>query len=299
MKRFAGIAFLILMIGSAASLAQKGDQRQSTDTAEKKDDRSGDEVESGRKAERLRAMQKIAEELTLEMIDAKGKTTVELVDGARFRYSSAVNRCFDGTAWLWGTDRRPVALLTLSAYQHVKDGPCVWSYELTSLATEELSLTSPDGWQWKPEKAGLDFQPLPDAPAPAEGRARRQRQIKDVARRFDAYGMYGPAQTERSELHILPTPIAFYTDERAGVREGALFFVAGGTDPEALLAIELSGKGHAGDSWKYAFNRVTAGEIHVRLDGKEVWSCHFQPDRTERSPYFIITRPMPRELGID
>ncbi|HVX10194.1 MAG TPA: hypothetical protein VHC22_03230 [Pirellulales bacterium] len=252
-----------------------------------------DEGDSGPRAKRLLAMQDIAKSVTVEIetVGAKGKTKVEMAEGARFRFATPEIGCFDGTTWLWGTDQRPLALITISAYQPMKDGPCDWSYELTSLAPSKLWVQSSEGWQWNPDEAGLDFQALPDAPSPAETTARRLRQIKELSRRFDAYGVYGNG---RSELRCLPTPICRYADESVGVRDGAMFFLAGGTNPEALLAIELSGQKPA---WKFAINRVSASELHARLDGKEIWSCQWQQEITTRSPYYIVGRPMPRELA--
>lgn len=165
---------------------------------------------------------------------------------------------------------------------------------LTSLAPAELRATSSEGWKWNPEKAGLDFQPLPDASPPAETSARRLRQIKELSRRFDAYGVY---ENGRSELRCLPTPICRYADESAGVRDGAMFFLAGGTNPEALLAIELSAEKPDEPVWKFALNRVSASELHARLDGKEIWSCRWQQDRTTRGPYHLVERPMRQELA--
>jgi hypothetical protein len=60
------------------------------------------------------------------------------------------------------------------------------------------------------------------------------------------------------------------------------------------LAIELSGEV---STWKYAINRVSAAELHARLDQKEVWSCKAGSDATSRSAYFLFFRPMPRELA--
>ena len=284
------VCVILALVG--ASLAEETDSNSAA-TPENLSDRSED-AKSGPRAKRLLAMKEIAESVTVEIVGAEGKTEVELVEDARFRFSTPEIDCFDGTAWLWGNRQRPLALLTISAYQSVKDGSCEWSYELTSLAPAKLQVKSSEGWQWNPDAAGLDFQPLPDATPPAETPARRLRQIKDSSRRFDAYGVYG---NSRSELRCLPTPIYRYCDEAAGVRDGAMFFLASGMNPEALLAIELSGEKPAEPVWKFAVNRVSGAELHARFDGKEIWSCHWLPNLTIQSPYHLIIRPMPRELA--
>ncbi|HUY88087.1 MAG TPA: hypothetical protein VMV10_05105 [Pirellulales bacterium] len=284
------VCTILTVVG--ASLAEETESKSAA-TPDKLIDRS-DDAKSGSRAKRLRAMKDIAESVTVEIVSAEGKTKVELVEDARFRFATPEIGCFDGTAWLWGSRRRPLALLTISAYQSLKDGSCEWSYELTSLAPAKLQVKSSEGWQWNPDAAGLDFQPLPDVTPPAETSARRLRQIKDLSRRFDAFGVYGNG---RSELRCLPTPIYRYSDEAAGVRDGAMFFLAGGMNPEALLAIELSGEKPAEPVWKFAVNRVSGSELHARFDGKEIWSCHWEPNLTIRSPYHLIVRPMPRELA--
>lgn len=296
MKCLAAVVCIVLAV-VGASLAEETEPQSAASkpaaTSDKPVDRS-DEAKSGPRAKRLRAMKEIAESMTVEIVGAEGRTKVELVEDARFRFSTPEIGCFDGTAWLWGNRQRPLALLTISAYQSKKDGSCEWSYELTSLAPAKLQVESSEGWQWNPDAAGLEFQPLPDATPPAENSARRLRQIKDLSRRFDAYGVYGNG---RSELRCLPTPIYRYSDEAAGVRDGAMFFLAGGMNPEALLAIELSGDNPAEPIWKFALNRVSGSELHARFDGKEIWSCHWQSTLTVRSPYHLIVRPMRRELA--
>jgi hypothetical protein len=260
------------------------------------DDKPNEGAKADRKAERLQAMQKIAEAIRVESLRDDGTEKIGLVESARFRFTTPEINVRDATVWLWGTRGRPVALLTLSAGWADKDKPGTWSYELTSLSPRKLLVTSDDGWQWSPKEAGLDFKPLPGAQVPPEGSARRLRRMKGLARRFDAFGIYGE-DGHRAELRILPTPIHRYLDEAVGVRDGALFFFASATNPEALLAIELSGDGADEPVWRYAINRVSAAELHARLDENEIWSCRAGQDATNQNSYYLFFRPMPRKLG--
>ena len=252
-------------------------------------------VSSPRRAERLAAMQKIAAVMTVEAVEDGKKRKVELVDGARFRFSNPVGPCYDATVWVWGRSGRPAALLTLSAERLGRDNPSYWAYELTSISPLELAVASPDGWKWTPEAAGLSCKPVPDAPTPADQERVRQRQMKDIVRRFDAYGVYPGG---RVDLRALPTPIHTYSDAAAGILGGALFFIADGTNPEVLLAIEAASPEGMPPQFNFAINRVSAAELHARLDGKEIWTS--PPVATNpkiRSPYFLFHRPMVRELG--
>ncbi len=263
------------------------------------DDKPSEGAKAARKAQRLQAMQEIADEITVEILGGQHAAKVDLGEHARFRFTTPEINVHDATVWLWGARGRPMALLTLSAGWADKDKPGIWSYELTSLAPWKLQVTSKDDWRWTPDEAGLDFKPIPGAPKPSENAARRLRQMKELARRFDACGMYGESGDRLAELRILPTPIHRYADEVAGVRDGTLFFFASATNPEALLAIELSGDDPDEPIWQYAINRVSAAELRARLDEKEVWSCEAGQNAARGSPYFLFFRPMPRELGDD
>src|SRR5215469_1749821 len=104
MKCIAGIACVILVL-VGASLAEETEQSESVAAPDNAVERS-DEGDS-RRAARLRAMQAIAESLTVEIVGEEGKTKVDLVEGARFRFATPEIACFDGSAWLWGRGRRP------------------------------------------------------------------------------------------------------------------------------------------------------------------------------------------------
>ena len=251
---------------------------------------------ASRRRERLQAMAELVAAVKVEVLGELTAKQPELVEGARFRFSNPETPCYDATLWLWGTRGRPVAALTLSAERVDSETPSYWSCELTSLSGSRLQVAG-DGWDWAPTEAGLDFTPLPDAPAPLETAAGRLRQMKAIARRFDAYGLYDPAGDRRVELRVLPTPVHRYEDPAADIREGALFLLAGGTDPEILLAIELSETQAGALQWQYALNRISSGKLVARLDGRETWNCPalVRPDRG--SPYTLFHRPMERELA--
>ena len=267
----------VTFIVAAAYAEQPGAQSATIDTDDERE-------------QRLEAMQQIAEAITVEARENGDWREVELIEGPRFRFSNPETPCYDATVWIWGTRGRPIALLTLSAEREQVDDPGYWAYELTSLSPAELRASSPDGWRWTPQKAGLNFEPFPDAPSVADNPGQRLRQMKALARRFDSYGIY--PVNRRVPMRVLPTPLLRYEDEDAGIRDGALFVLAGGTDPEALLVIELSATGSGDPLWQFAINRVSSGELHVSLDGREIWSCSRRDDVGQRSPYCLFHRPM-------
>jgi hypothetical protein len=242
---------------------------------------------------RLSAMRAIAEGIAVEAIEGDSTTKVGLLEGARFRFNTTTIGCDDGTVWVWGDKGRPSAVLTLSGEWHEANGGGVWSYELTSLSPKRLRATGPEGWRWTPVESGVEFQDVPNGPVAAETASRRLGQIKDIARRFGGFGIYGGNVGEPSQFRILPTPLHRYDDVAAGVIDGAMFVVAVDTNPEALLLVELV-KGTPSATWKFGVNRVSSGEIHATLDDKEVWKSPPFGPLTPESRYYLLIKAMPK-----
>ena len=97
----------------------------------------------------------------------------------------------------------------------------------------------------------------------------------DLARRFSAT-IVEPATEDREEMRILPRPIHRYASPEAGVIDGAVFgLMTSGTNPGALVMLELRRSGSANPVWQYGIAGMTACAITVTLDSKEVWSKHF------------------------
>ena len=273
---------LIVFAGSAARADQPAEQP---------------EPPGSRRAERLKAMQAIA--AAIKVVDEESNATpVELVQEPRFRYFNAETPCYDATLWIWGKRGRPAAALALAAERVNRESPSYWAYELTTLTPSRLRVAGAD-WEWTPNGAGLEFRAFEDAPLPSTADAGRLRQMRGLARRFDAFGLYNPGEDRRVELRVLPTPIHRYDDPDSGITDGAVFLLAGGTDPEILLLIELASTREGEPRWQYGLNRISAGRLHARLDDREVWSCEALPRRTQKSPYYQLHRPMAHELGDD
>ena len=63
-------------------------------------------------------------------------------------------------------------------------------------------------------------------------------------------------------------------------------FAASGTNPDALLAIELQ-QDAAGQVWRFGLARMTIFQVIVKLDEKQVWRVPFVPwQGTERPSKF-------------
>ncbi len=178
-----------------------------------------------------------------------------------------------GTVWVWGTEGRPVALLS----QNKAYAKPVWGYELVALA-EGVSVVMHDGWRWTP-KSALKMTPFADAPRAADSEARRLAQMRNLARQFAVSEEYFE---ERIELRLLPQPVYRYQDDEDGLIDGALFNFAHGTNPEVLAVIEGRREEPA---WSYGFLPLAGAGVTAMLDGKSVWTKESTRDSRAQELY--------------
>jgi hypothetical protein len=177
------------------------------------------------------------------------------------------------TLWAWAPrkDGRPVAICKIEHYDVTRRPlPSEWLYCFASVSGDLIHADWPDGHQWTARRPGIVFHDVPDGPRPGESSAARQRQMKDVSRRFAATFDFG--KTAHEELRLLPQPVYAYADAEAGIIDGSIFAAAmNGTNPTALFLIELQRDGDR-QLWKFAVAAMTDGGVVVKFDDKEVWS---------------------------
>ena len=118
------------------------------------------------------------------------------------------------------------------------------------------------------------MSPLPESPKPATTEAARTRQVKEAIRRFTASRIdKWPWGDVRGECRVLSQPIHRYRDPESTIQDGSIFVAVGeGTAPDFFLLIELRGSDLEQATWNYGVHRTTTAELHLRLDGREVWS---------------------------
>ncbi|MEX2137877.1 MAG: hypothetical protein WD894_01360 [Pirellulales bacterium] len=184
-----------------------------------------------------------------------------------------------GSLWAFGKQGRPVVILELYKNTGREER---WVQVLTLTSDKLVQCRLPTGPSWAPQQTQVELQPVTGAAPPAERTPRRERQAKLLARRFDAHEFWDP-KNSRFELRLLETPLHTYRDEKTGLLDGILFGFVHGTNVEVLLFLEARAEGQQPPQWMYGLARVGSAEMHVNLDGKEIWQLARTPGVVGRS----------------
>jgi hypothetical protein len=191
-----------------------------------------------------------------------------------FRHSAPVRGSDDiGAVWLWvGEDGRPAVVGTVFTYSGGAGGGGYRfvAHEFHSLYEEPLEATWRGRMQWSPKQAGVDWKPIPSAPAPAASPAERLRQMGELARQFQGHEF--DFKNSRWELRLVTKPVYRYELKKTDmVQDGTLFFFCQGTDPEIVLGIEARRVAN-GYQWHYSSASFSDYEVHLRHHETEVWA---------------------------
>jgi tRNA A-37 threonylcarbamoyl transferase component Bud32 len=243
---------------------------------------SGEPPSAQVRAEWVREMERRARSLKVFRMEGGKSVPVPLLDQPLLHYDDPPRDLPEATLWAFGRQGRPAALVSLE-FAPRPQGGVLGVYEFLSLSNELVTAEGgDDGWRWSPQRAGVELQQFPGAPAPAATDSGRLQQMKNLALRLTAW--------ERTELEahvnlpLLEEPIYRYADPAAGLQDGAIFVIAHGTNPEVALLFESSGQ-----SWRYGLGQLTSAEVAVNLDGRQVWQRNAgqQPDDV----YWAVTEP--------
>lgn len=210
---------------------------------------------------------------------------IEMLPHPLLTFGDAARIAEAGTLWAWGKSGRPAAFMEL--YHGVGIGQ-PWVHALTLTSPELIQLKAPALQNWTPKKSHFALKDVPDSPQVNSQPSARLRQMKEISRRFESHQFWDP-DNSRFELRLLVQPVHRYQDEAAKLTDGAVFVLAHGTNPEVLLQIEA----HAAEQpprWKYSLVRLGSAEMHVLLDGKEVWTEPRTPGVVGQpvDPYWLL-----------
>jgi hypothetical protein len=222
----------------------------------------------------------------------KSKEAVaELHPEPLLRWSNPSAGSVYGEVFVWSDAGRPVALASIYRWYH----PYTQStFEVVTLTPGEVTAREGDRLLWEAPPGGVAFRPLEKAPEAAGSPAARLRQMRALARRFNAElaDLRGGEGVER-QLRLLNQPVHRYQSADHGIVDGALFAFVEGTDPEAWLVLEAA-RTDSETHWQYAVARMNADALRVRLDSAEVarWDKLIEPWKVRRAHYtFDMFRP--------
>lgn len=203
-----------------------------------------------------------------------------------------------GNVFLWTHRGRPVVVGSLfkwfSPFTHM-------SHEFHSLSVGEIAAKNELKEVWRSTQPGVQFAPIPDAPAAAATPAARLAQMRQLARQFTARSI--DREGLKQELRQLAQPVYRYEVEKdsTDLVDGALFVFVQGTDPDVWLLIEaVPTAGQPSAKWQFAVARMNSIEIAVEHNGKPAWHCETLPFRdvtSHKLPYtsFKFDKPMKGE----
>jgi len=251
---------------------------------------AGEEAKDEKKSLLLREMRELVEGFKVYQVDGT-RVPAELVGDPLLRFIDAVDRNQDGSVWVWGRTGRPAAIMQL--WRDLPDGR-LWFHSITSLSSGLVAAERGGGWRWSPSKPGIELKRFPQPPPPAEQKAGRLRQMKELAQHVTAHEVW--ANGQRFELRLLLRPVHRYDDPKAGLVDGAIFILARGTDPEIALLIEVVAKDPSPPTWQYGLASTSSAELHVSLDGHEVWQTA-PGDGRPTDPYWLSWQPV-RQQGL-
>jgi len=224
-----------------------------------------------------------------EMRRAGESDEVELYPRPLLTYGDSARANKDGTLWAFGASGRPLAILELYQGNEINTR---WTHAVTLTSSAKVTMKTPVAAVWKPGSIQIDPVPFAGAEAPVGREQRRLSQLKDLARRFTAHEFWDP-DNSRFEMRLLAQPVHRYADAEAGVHDGAVFILAHGTNPEVVVLIEALGKTLEASRWHYSLARLGSAELHVELDGKEVWKLGRTPGVVGQpsDPYWLFLTP--------
>lgn len=262
-----GLAFLLLSVLAVRTTALPADEKRTEDTDSAKELR----------AARLSAMRVLAGKFEMKGSTTGDKALLELRADPIFRYSDQPRGFVDATLWAWvppGSTGRPAVITKVEAAISQSNVP-YWHFCVVSLADELVTADFEGARRLAATTVGVELHSIPNAPGAADKPAARQRQMKEFIGRFAATIFNTNPDTKKpepQEMRLLATPIYRYMDEASGLLDGMIFgLTTNGTNPDMVIVIESRGNKGSPFEWKYGIVKMTIAEVHVRLDGKEVW----------------------------
>jgi hypothetical protein len=235
---------------------------------------------------RLAGMRRIAERFKVKVAESGEPRELPLVDTPLLRFNDPARDFHDASLWAWGTEGRPICLLAMEQYGGQ------WWFELISLSPAKFTAEA-ETLKWTPQSAGLEMQPVPDAPRPAGEAVLRLPQMRELLNRLEAYEV--DRLGKRFELRLMAKPLHRYSDPGHDLQDGAIFAFSYGTNPELLAIVEAVGETAQSAEWNVGFARCGAAEPHVLVNEKEIFRLPYAGRTTANDPYWNFPFKFPAD----
>ncbi|MCA9198305.1 MAG: hypothetical protein KDA87_12235 [Planctomycetales bacterium] len=191
-------------------------------------------------------------------ITADDGQEIERMQDEVYLYIDPIRKSLEGSVWVWGTQGRPSALVTLS-----RNSDVVWFAEVVSFAPQPLQVRG------SKLTGKLSLNKLEGQDAPAETAKERKAQLRTIAQKFSGVQMWdndGRTGMQEYKLRCREKPVLVYEDADNKVLSGAIFLFLYGSNPELALILEATN-----DGWQYGFGRMGWAAVTVEFDGKKVF----------------------------
>jgi hypothetical protein len=219
----------------------------------------------------LQRMKQRAAGIEVQITTDQDQVAAKLVAEPLLRYNDQPRGFRDATVWCWCDNQgRPVALLKT---QIGRDrGRSRWLDGLNSLSDRLIEAKWEDGHRFASRQPGMKRIQFADGPEASDKPRVRLQQMKEIADRVSL--TIWPSEGGQQEMRLLPRPLYRYTPPAGELIDGALFgFTTNGTNPDAVLAVELTGRDVTKGTWLYGLAQMTTGGLAARIDDREVWTA--------------------------
>ena len=225
------------------------------------------EIES---SSRLQAMRARSAGTSISFRDQLNKGDITMLSSPLFRYSDEQRAILDGSFWCWASEGRPVAFQKVENYRS-DDAARQWLCCFASASPNQIDVAWKSGQSWMSQKPGITWMPLRSGTKVSTPREFSV-ESKRLARKYSVT-LYEDTHRTQEQLRFLSRPI--YEYQTTDKNRGAVFGIATGTNPDALLILEVSESGDAAE-WKSAWIQMTMGRLISRVGEEEVWTAPYR-----------------------
>jgi hypothetical protein len=182
-------------------------------------------------------------------------------------YSNPIMGRVYGNVFIWTAEGRPEVIADI--YRFFSGSPPHRGNAFHSLSLGKVTAEREGAVVWSPTRPGVEFNPIPGAPAPAESAAARLRQMRALAQEFTS------RQTNRAgidrDMRLLSKPLYRYEGTKGDLIDGSLFVMVQGTDPEILLLIEARRTRDGAPEWRFSAARSHGIDLRLYHRGDLIW----------------------------